>query len=76
MKIVATIVILLLAVIIALIPQIVLLVLNARAGCYPWSPREVEYHDHMTLCPGQRAVVGRIVIPRHDIMVPEKDGGI
>lgn len=32
-----------------------LLVANARAGCFPWAPAEVEYHPGMTLCPGQSA---------------------
>lgn len=35
--------------------EIALIVINAKGGCYPWSPREVEYHDGMTLCPGQSA---------------------
>jgi hypothetical protein len=38
-----------------------LLYINARAGCYPWSPAEVEFHEGMTICPGQRAR-GRIII--------------
>lgn len=29
--------------------------INAQAGCYPWSPAIVEYHDGMTICPGQGA---------------------
>ncbi len=33
--------------------RLALLLINARGGCYPWSPPEVEYHDGMTLCPGQ-----------------------
>lgn len=30
--------------------------INASAGCYPWSPKEVPFHQGMTLCPGQTAV--------------------
>lgn len=43
--------------------DLALLWINARGGCYPWSPREVEYHDHMTLCPGQTARM-HIPIPK------------
>lgn len=39
---------------------VVRLYLNAKAGCYPWSAAEVEYHDGMTLCPGQSF---RLMIP-------------
>ena len=35
--------------------EIVLLWINAQAGCYPWSPKEVEFKQGMTLCPGQNA---------------------
>ena len=27
----------------------------AQSGCYPWAPRLVEFHQGMTLCPGQSA---------------------
>jgi len=45
---------------------------NAEAGCWPWSPAEVEYRDGMTICPGQ-SVHATIVI-----IVPQerRDGGI
>lgn len=33
---------------------------NASAGCFPWSPAEVEFYQGMTLCPHQRA---RVTIP-------------
>ena len=37
-------------------PQtVVLFLINARAGCFPWTPPEVEYREGMTLCPGQSA---------------------
>lgn len=29
--------------------------LNAKAGCWPWSPKVVDYHEGMTICPGQSA---------------------
>lgn len=38
-------------------PQIVLLVINAKCGCFPWSPKEVPYKPGMTICPGQTAIV-------------------
>lgn len=28
---------------------------NAASGCYPWSPKEVEFHQGMTICPSQSA---------------------
>jgi len=37
--------------------EIVLLAINASAGCYPWSPKVVPYHDDMMLCPGQQTHV-------------------
>lgn len=40
--------------------EIQLLIINAKAGCYPWSPAVVFYEPGMTLCPGQ---TGRILIP-------------
>lgn len=44
--------------------QIALAYINAQGGCYPWSPAEVEYHDGMTLCPGQSARMRlKIIIP-------------
>lgn len=30
--------------------------INAWYGCYPWSPKEVPFHQGMTICPGQTAV--------------------
>lgn len=33
------------------------LALNARDGCYPWSPKTVPFHQGMTICPGQSAVM-------------------
>lgn len=30
-----------------------LFITNAIAGCYPWSPKVVDYHDDMKICPGQ-----------------------
>lgn len=33
--------------------QSAILIVNAVDGCYPFAPREVPYHDGMTLCPGQ-----------------------
>jgi hypothetical protein len=35
---------------------------NAVDGCYPWSPKEVEFRQGMTLCPGQSAM-GDIGVP-------------
>jgi hypothetical protein len=48
-------------------PRGYLLIVNARGGCYPWSPKQVPYQDNMTLCPGQSATM-RIIIPQtlHD----------
>lgn len=46
-----------------------LLVINARAGCFPWSPKEVEFKQGMTICPGQRAI-HIIELPR-DLREPE-----
>lgn len=39
-----------------------LLIINARGGCYPWSPSEVEFHQGMTICPGQTATMHMDVI--------------
>jgi hypothetical protein len=36
---------------------IVTFVINASAGCWPWSARSVEYRPGMTLCPGQSTSV-------------------
>ena len=36
-------------------PQIRLLAVNARAGCFPWSPPVVEFRQGMNICPGQVA---------------------
>lgn len=33
--------------------RVVLFAINARAGCFPWSPKVVDYREGMTLCPGQ-----------------------
>jgi hypothetical protein len=41
-------------------PQVALFYINAKGGCFPWSPAEVEYYDGMTICPGQSA---RMTIP-------------
>ena len=47
--------------------QIARLLINARAGCFPWSPREVEYHDGMTIFPGQSARMTIIIaIPKKE----------
>lgn len=44
--------------------EIVLFVINAKGGCFPWSPKEVEYYDGVTLCPGQSTSLKMyIVIP-------------
>lgn len=37
--------------------RIYLLALNARHGCYPWSPAVVPHRDGMNLCPGQSTFV-------------------
>ena len=36
----------------------------------PWSPRDVEYHDGMTICPGQRAH-GPVVTALEELEVAE-----
>lgn len=41
--------------------RIALFVINASAGCWPWSPGDVEYHDGMTICPGQSAHLDLII---------------
>lgn len=41
-----------------------LFLINARAGCWPWSPKVVAYKPGMTLCPGQTAVM-RIELPNN-----------
>lgn len=43
-------------------PSLRIFYINARAGCWPWSPKMVEYHRGMTLCPGQSAM-GTIMLP-------------
>jgi hypothetical protein len=48
-----------------------LLFINARAGCFPWSAAEVEYHPRMTICPGQTAR-GTMSTDR---VIPEKKSG-
>jgi hypothetical protein len=30
---------------------------NAIAGCYPWSPKTVIFHQGMTICPGQTTTI-------------------
>jgi hypothetical protein len=40
---------------IAAMVWLILLAINAAGGCYPWSPKDVEFHQGMTLCPGQTA---------------------
>lgn len=42
--------------------QVVRFWINADAGCWPWSPAEVEYHDGMTICPGQSARATIIIV--------------
>jgi hypothetical protein len=39
----------------SLLPWLFIIALNLGAGCPPWAPSVVEYHDGMTLCPGQSA---------------------
>jgi hypothetical protein len=57
--------------------QMVLLWINGRAGCYPWSPREVEYKPGMTLCPGQSTTVGvPMIAPRQKDHIRERAHGI
>lgn len=41
--------------------RIALLVVNARYGCFPWSPAEVPFTPGMVICPGQTATVDIIV---------------
>ena len=36
--------------------HVILFFINASYGCWPWSPKVVEYKPGMTLCPGQTAV--------------------
>ena len=40
-----------------------LLVENAKGGCFPWSPAVVEYHEGMTLCPGQSVIITIKITP-------------
>lgn len=48
-------------------PQYTLLFfMNASAGCYPWSPKTVPFHQHMTLCPGQETTVPVELAPPAD----------
>jgi hypothetical protein len=47
-------------------------ILNARDGCWPWSPADVEYHDGMTICPGQTAH-GTVII---EFGLPEEGSDI
>lgn len=49
------------AAVLPLIFFVLVLIGNASAGCYPWSPKEIEFHQGMTICPGQSAV-GRLII--------------
>jgi hypothetical protein len=42
--------------------MLVIFAINAAGGCYPWSPKDVEFHQGMTLCPGQTAH-GTIKLP-------------
>lgn len=42
-------------VVIAVAPSAWRFYINGRAGCWPWSPAEVDYSEGMTLCPGQSA---------------------
>jgi hypothetical protein len=35
--------------------NVALFIVNAFGGCFPWSPRDVQYYPGMTLCPGQTA---------------------
>lgn len=45
--------------------RVALFIVNGRAGCWPWSSGVVEYHDGMTLCPGQSVELQIIfVVPR------------
>lgn len=36
---------------------------SVMAGCYPWSPKTVSFHQNMTICPGQSAI-GNIIVRR------------
>jgi hypothetical protein len=47
--------------------QVFLLALNARYGCFPWSPAVVDYKPGMTLCPGQST---RVTVP----LTQQEDG--
>jgi len=47
-----------------LVERIDIFIINAKAGCWPWSPRVVEFRQGMTLCPGQSTRVdGMITVP-------------
>lgn len=37
--------------------KIYLFIINAKCGCFPWSPKVVPYKPGMTLCPGQTAIM-------------------
>jgi hypothetical protein len=41
--------------------DVALFYINARAGCWPWSPKVVPYHEGMTICPGQAAMVPFVI---------------
>lgn len=41
--------------------QLHLFLLNAEAGCWPWSPTDALYRDGMTICPGQSVHVKIII---------------
>jgi hypothetical protein len=43
---------------------------NAEYGCFPWSPAVVQYHDSMTVCPGQTVIVGIPVPNRNWFPIP------
>jgi hypothetical protein len=45
-----------------LLGMLVIFAYNAAGGCYPWSPKDVAFHQGMTLCPGQTAH-GTIKLP-------------
>lgn len=51
-----------------------LIVTNARAGCFPWSPAYVAYQPNMTLCPGQTVTMPPVFIPL-PAPEPEKEPG-
>ena len=40
---------------------------NLLNGCGPWAPAVVEFHQGMTLCPGQTAK-GFIIVPEADLI--------